>query len=190
MTSYAYQEWLTTRRQALEEIAAAHRAVGGSGPGRRRATEQINHAYVVLLSSQFQGYCRDLHTEAVSSLSVHLPADLREVVRIRMVAGRLLDRGNPTPGNLGADFGRLGFDLWAVVRRHDRRNRTRQENLQTLAAWRNAIAHQDFSSPRLRPGRLRLEHVRRWRGSCHALARVFDEAVAVQLRSVVGSRPW
>lgn len=51
---------------ALGEIAAAHTAVGGQGSGRRYATQEINHAYAVLLSSQFQRFCRDLHTEAAA----------------------------------------------------------------------------------------------------------------------------
>ena len=59
---------MTSRRRALDEIEAAHASVGGTGPGRRYATQQINQAYAVLLASQFQGYCRDLHTESVAHL--------------------------------------------------------------------------------------------------------------------------
>jgi hypothetical protein len=61
MPSLAYREWITTRADALGEIEQAHAAVGGTGRGRRYATQQINQAYAVMLASQFQGYCRDLH---------------------------------------------------------------------------------------------------------------------------------
>jgi hypothetical protein len=62
MPSRSFELWNTDRRQALDQIAAAHAAVGGVGPGRRYATQQINQAYATLLSSQFQGFCRDLHS--------------------------------------------------------------------------------------------------------------------------------
>jgi hypothetical protein len=68
MTSAAFMRWNTTRLQALDELEQAHGAVGGTGRGRRYATLQVNHAYAVLLSSQFQGFCRDLHSEAVEFL--------------------------------------------------------------------------------------------------------------------------
>ena len=68
MPSQSYREWLSTRAKALDEIEAAHASVGGTGPGRRYATQQINQAYAVLVASQFQGFCRDLHTESVARL--------------------------------------------------------------------------------------------------------------------------
>lgn len=54
MPSVALLEWQAGRAAALDEIEAAHRAIGGTGPGRRYATRQINFAYAVLLASQFR----------------------------------------------------------------------------------------------------------------------------------------
>ena len=71
MASRALHRWQTEAQRSLDEIEQAHRAVGGAGPGRRYATQQINQAYVVMVSSQFQRFCRDLHSEAVD----HLTAD-------------------------------------------------------------------------------------------------------------------
>ena len=65
MPSYSLNHWTRERSEALDEIANAHSSVGGSARGRRYATQQINHAYATLLSSQFQGFCRDLHSECV-----------------------------------------------------------------------------------------------------------------------------
>jgi hypothetical protein len=56
MPSLSYQYWSTARAASLDEIESAHRSVGGSGPGRRYATQQINQAYALLLASQFQGF--------------------------------------------------------------------------------------------------------------------------------------
>ncbi len=63
MPSASLDRWRGERCLALDDIEAAHRALGGTGPGRRHATLELNYAYAVLLSSQFQAYCPDLHSE-------------------------------------------------------------------------------------------------------------------------------
>jgi hypothetical protein len=50
MPSIAYRQWVTTRAAALDEIARAHIAVGGTRRGRRYATQQLNRLYAVLLA--------------------------------------------------------------------------------------------------------------------------------------------
>ena len=72
MPSHSYREWLSKRARALDETEAAHASVGGTGPGRRYATQQINQTYAVLVASQFQGFCRDLHTESVTRLMAYI----------------------------------------------------------------------------------------------------------------------
>src|SRR5260370_42071330 len=74
MPSLALQDWSRRRGAALDEIEHAHRSVGGTGPGRRYLTQQINQAYVVLLSSQFQGFCRDLPTDCADYLLASVAA--------------------------------------------------------------------------------------------------------------------
>src|SRR5580658_10831242 len=104
MPSLSLQKWFAERVAALADIESAHRAVRGSGPGARAATQQVNQAYAVLLSSQFQAFCRDLHSEAVDCICRTLsPTALQTVVHLRLIEGRKLDQGNPNPGNLGAD---------------------------------------------------------------------------------------
>src|SRR5438552_1265762 len=116
MSSIAFQHWSVVRSTALDEIENAHRTVGGTGPGRRYATQQLNQAYAVLLSSQFQGSCRDLYTECVDKLVAGVGnAALRAIARGNLQYGRKLDSGNPNPGNIGADFDRLGLRFWPAV---------------------------------------------------------------------------
>src|SRR5436189_605038 len=116
MPSESLQAWSTGRRAALDEVEAAHRSVGGTGRGRRYLTQQINQAYAVLLSSQFQGFCRDLHTECAECLVAPVTSPvLKEIYRRNLLAGRRLDTGNPTRGNIGADFNRLELPFWAAV---------------------------------------------------------------------------
>lgn len=191
MPSASLQGWQSRRARELDEIEAAHAAVGGCGRGRRWATEQINHAYVVLVSSQFQGFCRDLHSESVDLLARTIsPASLRNVLRAEFVFGRSLDRGNANPANIESDFKRLGVAFWPQVETHDRRNSNRRRSLENLSRWRNAIAHQDFGPSRLTPARLGLGTVRSWRGACDGLARSFDRVLNRYLASVLGTAPW
>ena len=191
MASASLGIWRSTCAGALDQIEAAHAALGGTGPGRRFATEQVNHAYAVLLSSQFQRFCRDLHAEA----SLHVAAAaggpaLRTLVQVQLVLNRQLDRGNPNPGNLGSDFGRFDLRLWDQLISHDRRNRQRQANLESLNRWRNAIAHQDFDPNRLGSTHLGLAAVRRWRRACNGLARDMDLVVGQHLVTILGTTSW
>ena len=56
MPSVAYRVWRTSRASLLNQIEMAHTAIGGTGPGRRYATQQINHAYVLLLAADFRAF--------------------------------------------------------------------------------------------------------------------------------------
>lgn len=193
MPSHASQYWFTVRAASLDEIENAHRAVGGGGPGRRYATQQLNYAYAMLLSGQFQGYCRDFHTECVAGLvSTVVPAPLRATLRTEFEFNRKVDRGNPTPGNLGSDFNRLGLDFWVGIGEADARNSLRRQALDELNAWRNAIAHQDFTGFGEGTGlpALPLARVRSWRAACDGLVRSFDGVMNHFLLEVTGIVPW
>ena len=191
MASASLNTWRTTAAVALDQIEAAHAAVGGSGPGRRFATEQVNHAYAVLVASQFQRFCRDLHGEAaLHAATAAVGRRAQEVFRVQLTLNRQLDRGNANPGTLGSDFGRFDMALWDDLVAHDPRNRGRQTDLELLNRWRNAIAHQDFDPARLGAGTLRLSAVRRWRRACDGLAGGMDLVVATHLRSILGVTSW
>ena len=123
MPSHSLHRWKTTHADALDEIEAAHRSIGGTGPGRRRATLQINYAHTVLLSSYFQRYCRDLHSECADWFVDGITSSaLRTSCRNAIVLDRKLDRGIPNPGHLGEDFKRFGLAFWDEVRTLDVRN--------------------------------------------------------------------
>jgi hypothetical protein len=192
MPSRSRRTWKADARRALDELEAVHRSFGGSGRGRRLAVQQINQAYVVLLSSWFQAYCRDLHTECIDHLIQFVePAAARGFLRRRLMDGRKLDSGNPNPGNLGSDFGRLGVEFWAEIHVHDSAARARQDTLDVLNRWRNAIAHQDFSHPFLvGASQVQLTEIRRWRRVCNALAMDFERVMYDHLVTVTGTRPW
>lgn len=148
MPSRSLVVWNENRLQALGSVERAHAAIVGKGPGRRYLTQQINQAFAVLLSSQFQGFCRDLHSECVDSLGNGIaPASAQEVARLNLLKGRKPDTGNPNPANLGSDFNRFGANFKFVdeLLAYDASNLDRKAKLEELSVWRNAIAHQDFT---------------------------------------------
>ena len=191
MPSISNERWFVERARNLDQMEAAHRAVGGAGPGRRYTVEQINHAYAVLLSSQFQAFCRDLHSEAAAALLGHtIVAPVRSLMTPALTHGRKLDAGNPNPGNIGSDFNRFGLSFWDEVRNTYAHGGTWLDRLQQLAVWRNAIAHQDFK-PGLPGGKvLRLSRVQGWRRACDGLARAFDSVMRSHLHSITNTWPW
>jgi hypothetical protein len=191
MPSISYGRWTRTAAAKLDQMEAAHSSVGGTARGRRYATDQLNHVYAVLLASQFQGFCRDLHTESANHLvAIIEPAAMRPIVRAAFTKELKLEKGNANPGNLGADFKRLGLEFWPEVVKLDPRNSARQKRLDLLNLWRNAIAHQDFDSTKLGATTIGLAEVKQWRATCRGLARAFDRVMQSHIRSFTGVTPW
>jgi len=193
LPSRSLQRWQTESSAALDQIENAHAAVGGNLRGRRYATLQINHAYLVMVSSHFQRFCRDLHTEAIDHLCAQsVPPDpRRDILRMALTLSRQLDSKNPSPGAIGSDFNRFNIRFWDVVKRHaPALNERRQTLLEDLNKWRNAIAHQDFIAAGLDPARLSLSNVNRFRTACNNLAQRFDVILGHHLATISGVRPW
>jgi hypothetical protein len=146
----------------------------------------------VLLSSQFQRFCRDLHSDVADFLSAQpVFAPLAPLLTASLSQSRRLDSGNPNPGNIASDFNRFGIDIWVLAGAKDVRTPARREKLEALNRWRNAVAHQDFRNSHLR-GRetIRLSEIRGWRGACEGLAVDFDTVMRLYLKSACGALPW
>jgi hypothetical protein len=168
----------------------AYLSVSGSTLGRQYAIRQINQAYVMLLCSHFQGFCRDLHDECIDWFEQGLaPVPRQAALHTLLIDNRKLAPGNPNPGNIGADFNRFGVEFWNKVINLDARNESRRRRLDELNLWRNAIAHQDYTS--LSAGSvLRHQDVRLWRKARDRLAVSFDEVMRSFLASIIGASPW
>lgn len=191
MPSVSYRRWRTVRRAALDLVETAHTTVHGTGPGRREATRQLNHGYAVLLAAEFQGFCRELHTEAARVFVANLPAAQQNIVADSLTFNRQLDRGNANTGSIGSDFHRFGPNWWRLVDAVEPDGPSLRTYLETFNHWRNAIAHSDFDPLRLGGTiRLRLSMVRGWRQTCNRLARAFDQVLADHLATLTGLRPW
>jgi hypothetical protein len=183
--------WRKERAAALDEVEAAHANVGGTGRGRRYATQQINRAYAVLLSSEFQGFVRDLYSECVDQLEAAAPIHLRAILRNQFYWGQPFSRGNPQAATIGSDYGRLGLPFWDDVYSAHALNRRRRGLLDELMAWRNAIAHNDFDPKVFGTNPiLRLQQVRRWRIALGGLCDGFDRVLQSHLTRILGASPW
>jgi hypothetical protein len=176
---------------------SAHVAVGGSGAGRRWATEELNHALVLRLASEFQGFCRDLHNDAVEvilagSAPRNLP--LQQALRAACTTSRRLDRGNADPDGLRKDFGLFGMKLWPdLTVSYPSKSAEWQRKLELLNAVRNGLAHDDGN--RLVKVRAvgwppTLASVRRWRAALDGLATGMDHVTREHLRRLLNVTPW
>lgn len=127
--SMALEEWNGSSREALDEIELIHAKVEGTGAGRRVLTRQVNYAYAALITAHFQSYCRAIHMEATQIVVASVPDPaLAGVLEDLLARNRLLDKGNPTPSNLGSDFGRFGLKFWEMVEVSDQRNKKRRRS--------------------------------------------------------------
>lgn len=171
--------------------------MGGGGPGRRWQTEQVNWALTLRLAGEFQGYCRDLHDEAVDffvNTASPNPA-VASVLRAQLTSNRKLDRGNAQPDSLKQDFLRLGMDLPAAIfAANPVRGPQRWATLKELNKARNAIAHANYAelvSLRNAGYPITMRTISTWRSQVDALAQKMDDVVAAALDALLGAgRPW
>lgn len=192
MASSALARWQDTRAAELDGFDAVQRALRRAAAPRTATIQQVNRAWAVLLSSHFQGFCRDLHTEALDRLlEVTRPEKWQWALRRSILSNRALDRGNPHTGAIGHDFNGLGMAFWELVDAADKRNRRRRDLLDELTRWRNAIAHQDFD-PATLGGRetVTIGMVRSWRTACNVLATSFDLVVGRYVATITNKAPW
>lgn len=192
--SKALGEWRTTRQGHLDELEQAHVAVGGNLPGRRWLTGQVNAAYIIAIAAQFQGFCRDLHTEGSFAVAGMVPTHLEALVASALTSTRNLDRGNALPGKIAEDFRRLSIDLWPAVYARHPSWQSRRDRLEVLMIWRNALAHDapisTGNQQKIAGTRPTKAYARQWRNNVNLLATAFDAVVARELRGTLGQRPW
>jgi hypothetical protein len=193
--SRSLEDWQGESSAVLDEIEVVHGKVEGTGVGRRVLTQQVNFAYAALITAHFQRYCRSIHSEA-SQVIVATVADeaLAGVLEGLLTENRLLDKGNPTPGNLGSDFRRFGFAFWEAVEEDHKHNKDRKAKLEQLCEWRNGIAHGDISrkqaEEKLVPDRVTLKTCKNWRRALNGLATSIDKVIAAQCENLGCPEPW
>jgi hypothetical protein len=192
MPSDALLAWQTVRMprlQAVEDDCLHLESLHAANPSR--AQEYIR-SYAVLLSAEFQGFCRELYDECAEKLVESVtPASLQAVLRSQFGYRRSLRAGNPNSETLKADFNRFQFEFWATVLAADATHAARKGKLEELAAWRNAIAHYDYDLANLGGSMtLTISQVHDWGLACDGLAAVFDSVLRDFLHRTTGVAPW
>lgn len=195
MASRALALWSGTRRDRIDELYAAHAAVGGTGRGRRTATTQLNWALGLRLAGEFQGYARDLHDESIASLAATtVTQNLQSVLQATFTLGRKLDQGNAQPSSLQQDFMRIGVPILDRVKSADPRGATWLKHLDDLNTARNAIAHSEpakLAAVLEGAPNLRLTMIKRWDASLRRLAATMDSVTSTELVTLIGgAAPW
>jgi hypothetical protein len=200
MVSAALTEWRSVRQTRIDDLLSAHASIGGTGPGRRWRTEQLNWALILRVAAEFQGFSRALHDQGVDVFvaeAAPLNAALQTTLRLRLTEGRKLGTGNAQPSALGSDFGRLGMQFWpdlsvsAGAVPASRWNKT----LAALNKARNAIAHADeagMSELESEGWKLsQLATIKRFKRTADGLTQAMDTVVSAHIvRLFGGSPPW
>lgn len=191
--SPALLRWKTDRADALNTLVTVHSTVTGRRRGRQYGTEQLNYALFVSLASEFQGYCRDLHDDAIFAMTNAMAQagdPSLEVVRTAMILSRKLDKGNAQPSSLGSDFKILGMTFWEDMAMRYPVQKPRWHGFLTdLNETRNAIAHRDTAKLVIAKVKqpLTLATFKRWRATLNAVTAGIDNAVHAYLQRTVGS---
>jgi hypothetical protein len=187
MPSASLLHWQNERMLRLTEVELQCAASLAAVPVNPRLIDENLRGYAVLLSAHFQGFSRDLYTEAAQVIVSKVRPTLRLLIFRQFSAHRKLDHGNPTMDNIAADIDRFGFDLRAKVNA-DPANTPRRQHLALLNHWRNLAAHQGV--PTAAAGLLTLPSLQTWRNTCDGLATTLDAILYNHLRGILKRPPW
>lgn len=187
MPSASVLHWRNDRMPRMQHIDRQCAASLAAVPSNVHLVDENLRGYVVLLSAHFQGFCRDLYTEAAQVIASKVRPTLRLLAQTQVSALRKLDRGNAHLDNIAADFDRFGLDLKAEVSA-DPANQVRRQHLVALNQWRNVAAHQGTTLPP--GGPLTLATVQAWRTSCDGPATALDGILYNALRRMLRRPPW
>lgn len=184
MPSASLLQWKNDRLLRLQQVDNQCAASLAGLPPNALLVDENLRAYVLALSAHFQGFCRDLCTEAAIVIASKARQSLRYLIQEQFTAHRKLDRGNPTYENLKEDYKRFGFTLDFTV---NPANGPRLADLASMNKWRNVAAHQDGILPTIP---LNLGSLRNWQLSCNGLAVSLDDIVYNHLRKFLRRTPW
>lgn len=161
------------------------------------AADELDQALVLRVASEFQGFARDLHDEAIELIGEAVaPGDLRRQLLLSLPykAARRLDRGNADARALNQDFSLFGLVLWFdLEQHHPDRAPGWKTALEALNTARNGSAHDDAAKIRAAEQAgwpVSLASVRRWRESLDGLAAAMDHVVGAYLTAKFAASPW
>ncbi len=182
MPSNSLLRWQTDRVPRLNALVGQISAAPPS-----TLTDENLRALVAILCAHFQGFCRDLYTEATTAFAAALPSPFGAVSHRQFMAQITLGTGNPNLQSLTRDFDRFGISLKAELDKNSS-NGLRVNHLALLNQWRNYVVHHGVVAPLGPP--LDLVTVTTWQGSCDALATELDRIVYDYFLTLLNIAPW
>jgi hypothetical protein len=194
MTSPALTTWQSSRLPRLDQLIALHPDTAGSTTDPAVA-EEWTHALVLRLTSEFQGFCRDLHDDLARTIARLLTGQdkTRLLIIDGLTRGRDLDQYSATVETLVADFDRLGIELPSKLPAHPRAGPKWKQELLQLHWARNGVVHDDPSKiKKLKEAGVDLNFVAvvRWRNRVDALAEAMDHTADSKLSELFGIFRW
>jgi len=165
---------MTGRLKDVDQLMAAHTAVGGPKPGRKYELVGLNRAAVLMLSSHFEGYLEDVMAEALAALNPQLNAPT-------------LTGGfhNPWPDRIDELFAFIGMQKPSKnISWQKASNSAVRKNLETLVRTRNKLAHGTTGVT------VNKTDVARLRKYVEGFAERFDKAVRSRVHALTGKNPW
>lgn len=201
--SPALVEWFGSRRANVDELIRAHAAIGNVGPGAgagrppKAGTEQINEALVLRVTTEFQGFVRDLLD--LGAIKIIRGAGCAPAFQAQLITmstrSRMIDRGNPHLDAIKEDLSRLGITgIGNALVAKNNQHAADAAALKQLVELRNALAHND--SDKL--AALGHQGVRATKGyataaraSCGRMARALDQVMWDHLLGALpATHPW
>lgn len=170
----AAHDALSVRLVDVDQLMAAHTAVGGTARGRRFEVVALNRASVLMLSAHLEGYLEDLMAESVGAIHGGLSAQ-----------GLTQRFANPSTGNIDNLFAFLGLSKpcdalsWRAAG-----NAAVKRNINKLVESRNAVAH---GSTGVAVSKADVTRYRRYVGG---FAKGFDNLARDRVIVLTGSAPW
>ena len=193
MPSDALIAWQAERKLRLQNVEADCLHLEALHTTDVSRVQEFIRSYAVLLSAEFQGFCRDLHDECAEKFVDSIkPVALQAVLRAQCRYGRKLDTSNPKSGKPWCRFQPFSVRIMAHrVGSGHREITARRDRLRMLSEWRNAIAHHDYDPAKLGGiTMLTIPQVDGWRTDCDFLATTFDAVLRKHIEDITGASPW
>lgn len=195
MTSPALTTWQSSRLSRLDRLIALHPDSAGSTTDPAVA-EEWTQALVLRLSSEFQGFCRDLHNDLARTIARALTGwdeKTRSLVFAGLTRGRALEQKSASAETIRADFDRLSVDLLLLLSTHPRAGPQWTGELGQLHRARNGVVHDDPDKIKKlkKEGReLSLATVIRWRNWVDGLVEAMDDVTSSRMSELFGMIRW
>lgn len=185
MSSASLQRWQSVSMIRLAHIEAQCIATTTLAPPNPELAEENLRAFVLLLSSHFQGFCRELYTECTQVFAISLSAAMQPTIQAQFSAELKVNGLNPTAENIRKDFERFAFQINFDA---DPKNAPRITQLGHLNKWRKSIAHHSVTPPAGIPA-LTFANVQGWKSSCDGLAIWLNSIMFTELSRILGAPP-